>query len=186
MIWSWIKSFFKKEKQAPVHQGWEQSWSNFLENKLSGDTLKTLMAASDVTKIRPDFFIIEDSEKIKTWVEFFKALAFFESGYDPKCQAVDVGVYGDRNTWSIGLLQLSVIDQSNLGLRYGYTFIDLLQPEKNLDFGIEIMKNQIRKRGKIFIPKGEKGNPSIYWATLCPGGKYDKSKQIIEWIRSLA
>lgn len=183
MMFNWIKSLFKKPAQKPVVLGWNHNWTIFIEQVVHGDTLKTLSCASDILTLKPNYKTLSDDDKVKVWCDFFQALSYFESCYDPKSQSVDVGVYSDKNTWSIGLLQLSVIDQSNLGLRFGYDFNDLLDPYNNLKFGIEIMKNQIRKRGKIFIPHGEKGNPSLYWATLSPGGKYDKSQKVIEWVQ---
>ena len=181
-MWNWIKSFFKKPEVQPVAKGWNSSWSDHLRKILSGETLEIFNSAQDIQTLKKDFKVLNKSQQIEILAEFFKALAYYESGYDPRSQSVDVGTYSNKDTWSIGLLQLSVIDQSNLGLRLGYEFNDLLDPIKNLDFGIEIMKNQIKKRGKIFIHKGEKGNPALYWATLCPGGKYDKSLEIIEWV----
>ena len=45
------------------------------------------------------------------------------------------------------------------------------------------MCNQVKKRGKLFIPKWEKGNPGVYFATLNPGNIYDKTDKILKKVR---
>ncbi len=80
---------------------------------------------------------------------FFKRLIYFESGYNPLSESVYVGTPNDKQTWSVGLLQLSGVDKSNLGLPVGFHYEGLKNPENNIIQGIAIMVNQINKRGKI-------------------------------------
>ncbi len=176
---NWIKSLFKKEVKKPtMTYSWQADWEPHLKELLKAN-LVVFSSALDIKKIRPDWFEISDDNRITVLVEFFKALSFYESGFNPKSQSVDVGQKNDPDTWSIGLLQLSVIDQKNLNIHLGFNFDDLLIPDNNFTLGIAIMCNQIAKRGKIIIPKEEKGNPGVYWATLNPGNVNDKSKDII-------
>lgn len=176
---SWLKSLFKKPAAQPVtSKGWDPYWSEIL-NRLIYSNLKSFDAASDIKSIRQDWFSLSEEQKTQSMTAFIKALAFYESGYDPLCESVDVGSKFDKQTWSVGLLQLSGVDKANLGLSVGFDYERLKIPENNLTQGIAIFVNQIAKRGKIIIPKSEKGNPGVYFATLNPGNQYDKSKEII-------
>lgn len=187
-FWNWLKSLFIKkatvvESPKPIEtKGWQTAWSDHLRKILDPAEFSK---ASDIKKLRSDWDHLSRESKIDVLVEFFKALAYFESSYNPNCQTVDVGIKDNKSTWSIGLLQLSVIDQSNLNIRMGFDFDALLVPENNLSLGVAIMVNQIKKRGKIFIPKGEKGNPSAYWAVIIENGKFSKIKEIIEKVKKV-
>ena len=183
---NWLKSLFSKSTPvtpvapiAPItSKGWLPEWSEHVEG-LIRTNLASFDKASDITKIRSDWFSLTENQKVMVLGQFFKALAYYESGYNPLSESVDVGTKGNKETWSVGLLQLSGVDQKNLGLAVGYDYEGLKNPFNNLTQGIAIMVNQIAKRGKILIPNNEKGNPSKYWATLSPGNKYDKSEKII-------
>lgn len=180
---SWIKSYFTKpapSKWSSYEWQWHDNLKMMLDSKVD-----TLGAASDILDIRPDFKILTHDEKVEVFCEFFKWLAYFESSWNPKSKSVDVGSKFDMNTWSVGLLQVSVCDQKNLNLYLDYDYDSLLMPLPNLSLGLAIMCNQVRKRGKIIIPKGQKGNPSLYWATLSPGNPNDRSDQIIKKVKSL-
>lgn len=190
---SFIKSILSKivsafRKQEPVADlpagGWQASWSDTLREAIR-KSLAELSSASDILTLRQDYGVIKEDQRIEVWYEFFKALAYYESEFDPNCQNVDVGTKNNPDSWSIGLLQLSVNDQSNYGLRFGYSFNDLLNPLNNLKFGVVILANQIKKRGKIFIPNHETGNPKAYFATLRPGNRYSKVDQILEVVSAL-
>jgi hypothetical protein len=62
----------------------------------------------------------------------------------------DVGT-SDKNTWSIGLMQMSVCDQANYGIRLGYTYDGLIQPIPNLQLAVLILAKQVAKYGKLMI-----------------------------------
>lgn len=180
---NWLKSLFSKSTPAnPVapitSKGWLPEWSEHVEG-LIRTNLASFDKASDITKIRSDWSSLTEDQKVMALGQFMKALAYYESGYDPSCESVDVGTKGNKETWSVGLLQLSGVDKKNLGLEVGYDYEGLKNPFNNLNQGIAIFVNQIAKRGKIIIPKSEKGNPGVYFATLNPGNKYDKSEKII-------
>lgn len=180
-MWQWIKSLFHKNEYVKPNPSHSWSWDNELK-RLIEPKIEILQLATDVKELDAHFDSLTKDQKIDKFKEFFKWLAYYESAWNPKSQSVDVGVKNDRGTWSIGLLQLSVVDQKNLNIELGYDFDDLLLPVPNLKLGIEIMCNQVKKRGKLMIPKWEHGNPSLYWATLCPGGKYDQSAAILKQV----
>jgi soluble lytic murein transglycosylase-like protein len=140
-------------------------WTNF----------KELDRAQDIATFCRRYAVLSDAQKVNVWSNLFAATSYYESGWKPTASSVDVGTPSDENTWSVGLLQLSVVDQANYGLPFGFTFADLQNPVKNLQLGVKIMAKQINKHGRVLIPAGGTG---LYWATLHPGGRYDASKSI--------
>lgn len=180
-MFEWVKKLFHHDDpqiQTTHKWIWDEEIKNILNEKI--DVLET---ASDVKELDQYFLALPHEQKVELFAKLFKWLAYYESSWDPNSQDVDVGEAEDRNTWSIGLLQLSVVDQQNLGIHLDYDFHDLLLPVPNLKLGVEIMCNQVKKRGKLFIPKWEKGNPGVYWATLNPGNIYDKTDKILQKVR---
>jgi hypothetical protein len=160
---------------------WESSrhpertaWSNQLA-QIVATNFKELDRAQDIATFCPRYAFLNGGQKVNVWSNLFAATSYYESGWKPTASSVDVGTPFDENTWSVGLLQLSVVDQANYGLNFGFTFADLQNPVKNLQLGVKIMAKQISKHGRILIPAGGTG---LYWATLHPGGKYDASKDI--------
>ena len=188
---NWIKSLFAKSTNTrtpvtpPTSKGWHPYWDEVL-NRLLYSNLDSFDKAKDIEVIRKDWFSLSEEQKVKVLTAFIKTLAYYESGYDPLCESVDVGTKGNKETWSVGLLQLSGVDKSNLGLPVGFDYEGLKNPENNIIQGIAIMVNQINKRGKIIIPKSEKGNPGVYWATLNTGNRYDKTDLILKEVHKIS
>lgn len=138
--------------------------------------LDTYSKASDITKICPKWPTLSKDQQTKAIAEFWVSTAVHESSWNPESKSVDVGKPELKDTWSVGLWQMSVVDQKNYGFDFGFDFAALQTPLPNAKLAFAVMKNQITKRGKIMIPQGE---PGIYWAVLRPGGKYDHSAEII-------
>lgn len=191
-MWRKFKAFlskiFKKksenQNQVPSSSAsseWQQEWTEFLVRKVSAKIM-TFLKAEDIERLYPNFHVLDLDEKILVIVEFIKQLCFFECGFNPKSYSVDVGSNNDKDTWSVGLMQLSVCDQNSYGLKFGYDFNALQDPLKNLNLGVEIMCKIIEKRGKIFIERGESG---LYWAVIHPGGRYDKTDAILSRVHSI-
>ena len=186
-----IKSLFTFTKQdetqvdssleLPTKYQWQDEWSVYLDSLIIKD-LPTLLSAKDLDLMHPNFVKLDVESQVKLFVELFKQMVKYESNYNPTSASVDVGNKSERDTWSIGLLQLSVVDQKSFNIDLGYSYDDLLTPIKNLDLGFKIMIRQIRKYKKIFINKGESG---VYWAVIYVGGKYDKSSLILQHLNSL-
>ena len=137
--------------------------------------LPVLEPAQDIQLFCPRYGALSKDQKANVWADLFAATSYYESGFDPRQYSVDVGSQNDRDTWSVGLLQLSVVDQQSYNLPFGYNFEGLQDPIKNLNLGVAIMASQIKKYSKILIGVG---SPGLYWATLHPGGKYDSSSAI--------
>lgn len=183
---NWLKSFFVKSAPqiaASTKYQWQDEWTKYIRNFFY--FLPDVLEASDFNQLHRNFNILTREEKADLLAAFIKELCLYESGFNPLSESVDVGKASDKNTWSVGLMQVSASDQENLGINLGYTYEDLKNPIKNLHLGLTILVNQIKKRGKIFIPKGEKGNPGVYWAVIHPGGKYDKTNLILAKTRAM-
>lgn len=162
------------ETSVPARKAWSEELF-----KMVAAQYDILSQASDVLRIHPLFNRLNKSQQITCLCQFIATMTYYESGYNPKASSVDVGEVNVLDTYSVGLLQLSVVDQKNLNIPLGYTYADLQDPIKNLNLGVRIMANQVRKRGKFLIAKGESGNPGVYWAVIHPGGKYDKTSEIL-------
>lgn len=165
------------EKNQPAREAWSVNLYGLVESYLS-----MLEEAKDIIAIRPDYANLNNSQKITVWCELFSAIAYYECGWDPKASSQDVGT-SDKNTWSVGLLQLSVVDQESYKIPFGYNFVDLQDPYKNLRLGVAIMATIAAKHKKVLIPAGESG---VYWATIHPGGKYDKTLAISQMVQKLS
>lgn len=182
---------------APAHiaLSWENTtaphperapWSDALIGQISKRFAK-LDLARDMTLFCPAYRSLSEASRVKAWAELMVADAYYESGYDPSSSSIDVGQQNDPNTWSIGLWQLSVVDQDWVGEdfkspagAYKYSYNLLLVPQNNADLGMAIMARQIVLKTIIAIPVGTSG---LYWATLHPGGKYDQTDQIASRVK---
>jgi hypothetical protein len=171
----------------PMALSWESAtrpertaWSSGLYNLVS-KYHQTLSRASDIQFFCPQFALLSRDQQINAFAAVIAATTYFESGYNPLSNSVDVGVVTDKDTYSVGLLQLSVVDQKNYGFQFGFNFADLQDPLKNLALGLAIMNKQISKYGKILISVGETG---LYWAVLHPAGRYDQSTAIANIVKA--
>jgi hypothetical protein len=183
-IFTVVKNIFHKQQESiPLSKGWMTEWDAYISLFYTMNTgmFENICNNPDILKIRPDFNTLNKDQKLKVVAYFWRAVALFESGYNPKCQSVDVGTKNNKDTWSVGLLQMSVVDQTNHKINLNFNFNDLLNPMNNLNLAMRVMDKQIVNRHNILI---HKGMPGIYWATICPGGRYDKSATIIKMVQS--
>lgn len=159
----WEKTIEKHDERKP--------WSDFLIKKLS-DNLTVLDNAKDMYLFCSKYKDLDHTTKLKVWGELFVALSYYESMFKPNAQSVDVGTKENRDTWSIGLFQMSVIDIKNYKIQnMKYDFNDLLKAEPNIDLAVTIMAKQIDTKKQIVVKIGP------YWATLY-NGKYSKINEI--------
>jgi Transglycosylase SLT domain len=157
------------------------AWSDALLADLNAH-YDSLVQAADAVRLHPQWPTLSRAQRLVVLAELFVWTAYYESNWNPSDFSLDVGNRSDRDTWSVGLLQLSVVDQANHDIPLGYSFADLQDSIKNIRLGVAILARQIDRHGKILIPAGESG---VYWSTLHPGGKYDKSGLIELHTRSL-
>jgi hypothetical protein len=169
---SWENTTQAHPERAP----WSDGLAKDIEARLS-----TLDAATDMAKICPKYSSLAHRQRVQVWAELFVRMSYYESSWNPTSESVDVGTEDDHDTWSVGLLQVSVVDAPNKPL--GYDYGDLLMPLPNLDLAAAIMANQINKVGTILIGPG---THMLYWAVIHPGGRYDKSATIISEVQKYA
>lgn len=159
----------------PERKPWTKALIQYID--LNFDDLSK---AQDLKHFCPNFDQLSRHDQDHALGELIVGTVYYESGYDPNSQDVDVGSKSDRDTWSIGLLQLSVVDQESYQIPLGLDFDGLLVPQNNLHLGVLILARQIRLYKVFAIPVGSKG---LYFATLHPGGSYDETDNIVARVK---
>lgn len=156
------------------------SWDNGTRNAWS-DAIVTITqkdfaiytSAKDSSGFCPNFTKLTDQQKLKAILEFWIAIANYESGWKPTSESVDVGSAGDKDSWSVGLFQMSGNDSA--AKNFGYKYEKLKEPIPNIEVALFQMKKQILKSGLWFLPVSA---PNRYWAVILVGGKYSKIPEI--------
>ena len=156
-------------------------------------------SSNDITFFCPPYESLNRKQRIKAIAEIFVWLAYYESGFDPLSFGPDVATKNHPRDfekypeeWSVGLYQMSVIDQNSYGLSLGLVFDptkypdgttlselptnDLRQPLHNIILATEVMAKMLLKHGKLRVGSG------AYWSTLQPSGAHDKLYLIKEHI----
>lgn len=149
-----------------------EPWTKQIEIELTND-LALYSASKDITQLCPKFHSLNDSLKIKGIGEFWVALAYYESGFNPKSYSVDVGNQNNKETWSVGLYQLSGTDGP--AKLYGATFEKLKDPVLNIKVAAETMRRQLKNTNTILLDNSSKNR---YWAVALHGNKYSKIPEI--------
>lgn len=164
------------EADSSARKEWSQYILTFLEENFS-----VFSKAKDWPFFRKDWSKLTRAQQINVMAEFVASVAYYESRWNPKSASVDVGTQGNKDTWSVGLMQMSVTDQKNRGYKYGYRYEDLEKPIPNLHLALSVLKDQISKYGLVRLKAGR----SLYWAVIGEGNKYDKSVLIATRINAL-
>ena len=121
----------------------------------------------------PKYATLNNAQQLKALGEFSVALAYYESGFNPKSNSVDVGTKGDKGSWSVGLYQLSANDNS--AKKFGMTFEKLQEPTLNIMVYIEQMQKQVKLRKKFFL---DNSDSMRYWAVALYNNRYSKIPEI--------
>lgn len=137
-------------------------------------------SSTDFVEVCPKFKTLSTDQKLKALGEFWVATANHESAYNPSSNAVDVGSQSNKDTWSVGLYQMSVTDSANI---YGYKFADLQDGLKNIKVAQEQLRRQVSKSGLFMLANT---SPSRYWAVILKGNKYSQIPAIISQTRKQA
>lgn len=156
-----------------------KSWSTAVYKEIV-QNWESLEKAKDAEFFCPKYASLSKDQQQQVFAELWVAVAYYESSWNPKSANVDVGEDDDRDTWSIGPWQMSVVDQPNYGFNFGYKYDDLLTPEPSARLSLAILAKQIDKKGKIALVKPESG---VYWSVLYRGGSYDKTSSIISRVK---
>lgn len=185
---------------APL--SWEKSheerkqWSNYVFKTVDSLFDSSFSLCEDMTRFRSDYNSLNRQQKINVWGELISAVCKFESGWKPTSWMEETTMGIDPVTGkkirSEGLMQLSYQDKRNypdLPCRFDWNADKnlneddpaktIFNPEINLEFGINILAKQIRKRKKIALPN------SVYWAVLKDGGRYEKIDEIANYVENL-
>ena len=102
-------------------------------------------SAKDATRFCPKYKSLSVDLKKKAIGELLVAIAFYESGYNPKSEAVDVGTKNDKGSWSVGLYQMSGNDGAAKALKVDY--LGLKDPVKNINVAMYQFNTQIKNTG---------------------------------------
>jgi Putative peptidoglycan binding domain/Transglycosylase SLT domain len=158
-------------------------WSNYTFQIIEG-LFADFDKCQDITRIRPDYQSLTKTQKINVWGELISAIAKPESSWNPIAEMVETTFINlDPVTGmpvrSEGLLQLSYQDKpnyKNLPCRFdwnadkNYPVKDIrktiMNPQINLEFGINVLANQIRRTRKVILSNG------VYWAVLRENSRY--------------
>lgn len=107
------------------------------------------------------------AKRIEFWANLFAIIAKYECGYNPESASVDVGTKNNLDTYSVGLFQLSVVDQQSYKFDLGFDFDDLKDGSKNIQLAIPIAARLVaqdnRIAGKI---DGKWKGLTRYWAVM--------------------
>src|ERR1700749_1954760 len=158
---------------------WDPSWAALLEKSLPPELLSA-QAARAVRSYCPRFAQLSEPDKRAFWAYTFQAIAAAEAGLSATADVhhtaapvnkVDPETH--RLSRQEGLLQLKYEDAQRYNCPFDYAADrslpehdpnrTILQPQRNLACGLNIMENQIITQGKPLATR------TRYWATLQPG-----------------
>lgn len=130
-------------------------WGSFVVSTISPKTHPSLFkASSDMNKVCPKFNKMNDSEKERFWVWLVAAVVNNESSCNEK-----VKVKGVAGATAAGLMQMHLKKEYLYGCKRG---INSLSARDNLECGLTVLNNDIKRTGKVFSPKNN------YFDTLRP------------------
>lgn len=180
------------EKKAELNNPntWDPAWDALIEKSVPPELLSA-QAARAVRSYCPRFTELSDTDKRAFWAYTFQAIAAAEAGLNPTSNVHHTGAVNkvDPETHRLsrqeGLLQLKYEDAQRYNCSFDYAADrrlpehdpnrTILQPDRNLACGLNIMQDQIVARGRPLV------TPTSYWATLQPGtaGHRNFAKQMI-------
>jgi hypothetical protein len=158
---------------------WDPAWDALIEKSVPSELLSA-QAAHAVRSYCPRFAQLSETDKRAFWAYTFQALAGAEAGLDATSNVhhTDAAVNKvDPETHHLsrqaGLLQLKYEDAQRYNCPFDYSADrtlpehdpnrTILQPQRNLACGLNIMQDQIITQGKPLVSR------TSYWATLQPG-----------------
>lgn len=140
--------------------------------------IKVYDKAKDIGVFCPNYFNLQIEIKKRVIGEFYVELARRESDWKIESESVDVGSVNNKDTWSVGLFQMSVVDQISYNFPMGYGYGTLLQPVPNIKLAVAIMEQNISKYESIQLRRG-----LAYWAPLMINGKYNQVDGIVAKVK---
>lgn len=182
------------EKTVVAAKGWTQMVYTVIKKEES--YLLGQNVADDIEIFCPAYRKLNEQQRLNFWGQFFSALAYHESGWNPVSRMVEANFTSKDSVTKMpvvseGLLQLSYQDEPSYRLDCGFDWSKdknlavkdpkktILDPYNNLRCGIKIMSVQLKKYRSITM------NSNVYWAVLKTNGLYSKIPQISRSTRSL-
>lgn len=171
---------------------WEsKSKTNSEWSKIAIDSVnknfRILDTAVDMIYFCPTYNDLTGKQKIIVWSELVSSIAYFESSWDPENELEEKSLGIDPVTGktikSQGLMQLSYGDSMRVkSCQFNWeqdnknpqNTPSILQPKNNLECGITILTNQIKKHKMIVIQGG------AYWSVIKKGHRFQKIDKIKE------
>lgn len=156
----------------------------------------TLDQAQDMSSFCPKYSTLNKMQKVNVWGQLIAGMAYYESGWKPTSRMQESTFdYLDKVTgksvYSEGLLQLSYGDiQWAPYCKFDWSKDKLLSatsPQKtildpfiNLDCGIRILADQVKRKKLIAMKSG------VYWAVLKEEGKYTQIPNIKKVVQKIS
>lgn len=173
-----------------------REWSKYTLKIIEALFDSSFSLCKDIKRFRSDYDNLNREQKINVWGELVSAMCKFESDWKLNSwmeEKMGIDKVTGRKVRSEGLLQLSYQDKNTyswLPCRFDWNadkFLGDYDLDKtifkydiNLEFGINVLAWQIRKRGKIVLPQGQ-----AYWAILLENGKYERIDDIVKMVQKL-
>ncbi|WP_222164646.1 peptidoglycan-binding domain-containing protein [Edaphocola aurantiacus] len=182
------------------HHPERTEWSKIVIDKIS-ILWDKLAQCQDITDFHPDFVRLTAKQQKSVWAELICNICLHESSWQRTCSVPEKNFENldsitNQFVRSEGLMQLSYQDKKSYAslpcdfnwevdknLKVDDPNKTIFNPKSNLEFGIEILANQIKNHKKIALSKGY-GN--YYWAVLIPDGKYTKIPQIKSILKGMS
>lgn len=166
-----------------------KAWSDYTAALVSIELYQDLDTVSDAQIFCPAWSRLTKDQRVFFWVELISQMALYESSWSPVSRMKeDLGIdpVTGVQVWSEGLLQLSYQDMRNhpeikgCGIDWSKDRYlagtdprkTILDPLINLDCGVRILANQVKRTRRIVLSSG------IYWSVLKEGGKYRRISEI--------
>ncbi len=171
-----------------------KEWSQYVFSLLKG-VAKPLLSASDFSLFCPTYQSLNENEKINVAGQLIAGIVKYESGFNPLNRFQESTMGTDPITgqpvWSEGLMQLSYQDtQWASYCKFDWSKDRLLSatdpdktildPETNLNCGVQILARQIQSKGKIVLASG------AYWAVIKSNNANEKIDEIASIVSSLS
>jgi hypothetical protein len=169
----------EKKNELGSDNAWTPAWDAFIETRLPPELLSA-RAAKAVASYCPAFASEGEADKRAFWAYTLQAIAAAEAGLKPtadvhhtQAAVARIDTVTHRPIRQQGLMQLTYEDATRYNCDFNWQADSslnetdpnrtILQPERNLACGINILKNQIIDQGKPLLSR------TSYWSTLQPG-----------------
>jgi hypothetical protein len=195
------KSEEKKESPKISDKiSWEKypenkNWSDFVYGLINNELFELYDSAGDAEVFCPKYKSLSKEQKVFMWTELISAISYYESAWNPVSRMTETTMGEDcvtnRQVVSEGLMQMSYCDTTwapfckfDWNLDKQLSAKDpkktILDPLVNLNCGVRVLANQVKKRGFIILSN------NVYWAVIKRGGKYQQIDNITAMTKKLS